>query len=188
MEKITERIITIVLVSIMTIFILLLLFGLNHERIKRNAPFSQEELLDNCKNLDVIKTGECLNKNVKTFFIYNESNVPNTFQDYKTHGGICSDWAKLYFTLSISLGYESEVIETKSHAFAFISDGLHGCVLDMKKIECGKNITKVVEDYVNNYVDDPTYRSAKELRENDSFRKLLIEATTQLNEDNKNGR
>jgi hypothetical protein len=48
-----------------------------------SIPNSQEEILNNCKNLDLFDTSECFKDNVKTFFKYTQSDIEVTFKDGK---------------------------------------------------------------------------------------------------------
>ncbi len=159
-----------------------IIFSITQLSGNKQTPNSIQEIIDDCQGLEVEETAKCLSVNVKTFFIYNKTNYPQNFGEIKTHGGLCNDWSKFYVNLSQSLGYESEIITTKeeTHAFAIISDGLKGCILDMKKVSCSNNISELVEDFIENYVEDPNHWTAEDLRNNTAYREALAQETKDL--------
>ncbi len=170
---------TLIIIGIFTIAFII--FSIVQLVESKPTPNSMQDIINDCKNLAVEETAECLRDNVKTFFIYNESNVPRSFQEIRNYGGICADWSKFYVNLSRSLGYKSEVRETRTHAVAYISDGLYGCILDQTaKVKCSDNITALIENFIDNYVDDPSIWSVEDLKNNSAYQEALIQATKDL--------
>jgi len=170
MKKTTEIITGIVLITVTVVLLAFFIIGMNYNRIRNNAPNSEYEIIERCGNLSVIPTGECLNKQIKSFFYYNKTEgvSPGTFQDIRTYGGICGDWARLYADLSLQLGYSGNKVPVGNHAFATISDRRNnGCILDMKDIICSENLSGLIEEYSKEFPakDIDMEQRRKDLRE-----------------------
>lgn len=114
----------------------------------------------NCTQLDVFTTSECLNKELKTWYKYNLSNVGKniSLETLKIEGGVCrhfTDWYKQSF---LNLGavelkgneinkirsndsvYLTEVIipagDQVNHVFLMVSSKYGECKLDNELINC----------------------------------------------------
>lgn len=100
-----------------------------------SVPNSQEEIINNCRNLDLINTSLCFRDNIKTFYNYSndnleyksingnyylversdswESSSPTNIKllDYlKENGGVCTEWSLLYFEICKKTNFDcSEV-------------------------------------------------------------------------------
>jgi len=117
--------------------------GLFDEKIK--IPNSEKEIIDNCKNLDLENSVDCLVKNVKKFYKYNYTNGIGDILDFnelKNNGGDCRDWAFLYERLgkglgltSTSYGLDRNGNGKSDHRFAIISNGSY-CIIDQTTYWC----------------------------------------------------
>ena len=131
------------------ILILLILFvelpqeeGISGEYIVN----SEQEIIENCSNLDLINTSYCLVDNVKTFYIYNETddNLKLTFDQLKERGGDCRNYAFLYERLGKELNFNVTTVRNDgvnglfdAHRYAVLWDEETYCRLDLiKKVEC----------------------------------------------------
>jgi len=108
-------------------------------------PYSEQEIINNCKNLDVVNASFCLRDNIKTFYLYNktEDSISLTFEELKERGGDCRNYAFLYERLGENLGFESTTRKWNglkdvfpSHRFAFLWDDKFYCKLNMLEVEC----------------------------------------------------
>jgi len=98
-------------------------------------PTSEREIVKNCEGLNLKKTAFCLVENIETFFVYNGSNIPESFNSLKEYGGICGDWADLYISLGDKLGFFTEsltmrITNIEGHRIAIISNDEGFCILD----------------------------------------------------------
>jgi len=107
---------------------------------------SQEEISDynQCNNLSLVKTSECLREYISTFYNYTiRSDKERTIEDIKKNGGDCYDYNKLYERLGKELGFDTYsyriALGDKFHRVALISDETGYCLLDqLHKIKCFK--------------------------------------------------
>ena len=117
--------------------------------LQKNIASGEQDILDNCANLKVDETAECLVTNVRTFFIYTKTDdsISLTFDQLKTNGGDCKDWSELYVRLSEELGFygttatmitEEDSINkiTYLHVIAFISNSDGYCMLSQENYIC----------------------------------------------------
>lgn len=125
----------------------------------RNVPVLKEvegrtEIVEVCSGLDLFKTAWCLNKNVKTFYSYNISNIGKvlTFDQLKVEGGVCEHYSALYQYLAEQLGYEGETIDffpsdlEIGHTFFIMYNKEGYCVLDQNaKPFCLNNLDESPE-------------------------------------------
>lgn len=94
--------------------------------------------IENCENLELVETAECLNRYVRSIFNYNvREDTIKSFDDIVENGGDCYDYSNLYVSMAKSLGYRGSVTafslnESTGHAFAIISDDNSYCVLDQR--------------------------------------------------------
>ena len=93
-----------------------------------------------CSNMSLIDTSLCLNKNIKTFFYYNISNIGKrlSFSQLKEEGGVCDHWVETYQGIADKLGFETQNIEIfpeeldVGHTFLIVFDETGYCLLDQK--------------------------------------------------------
>lgn len=105
-------------------------------------PNSEQEIIDNCKNLDLIETTFCLRDNIETFYYHEPTLESHTdFETLKEIGGDCYNWGIFIKDLAIKLNYDSEMIYVKDngelrHGFPIISNGEGYCKIDNLKVNC----------------------------------------------------
>ena len=105
---------------------------------------SQEKIVDynQCSNLNLEETSECLREYVSTFFNYTvRSDEIRSIEDIKENGGDCYDYNKLYERLGSELGFDTYsyriALGDSFHRIALISDETGYCLLDqLHKINC----------------------------------------------------
>lgn len=105
-----------------------------------------EKFPEDCSNLTLVKTAQCLNLQVKSFYVYNKSNqyVNMTEEKLKNEGGTCWAWADYYAEHAEELGFYTEkpvikIYKNTSgkliyHEFAVISDYSSYCVIDQNSV------------------------------------------------------
>ena len=132
------------------LILLLIWFNLPQEKIYEGENIkiveSEQEIIENCSNLDLINTSYCLVDNVKTFYIYNETddNLKLTFDQLKERGGDCRNYAFLYERLGKELNFNATTVRNDgvnglfdAHRYAVLWDEETYCRLDLiKKVEC----------------------------------------------------
>lgn len=109
---------------------------------------SEQEIIEDCSNLDLINTSYCLVDNVKTFYIYNKTddNLKLTFNQLKERGGDCRNYAFLYERLGKELGFDVTTVRNdgvkglyNAHRYAVLWDEETYCKLDLiKEVKCFK--------------------------------------------------
>jgi len=107
---------------------------------------TEQEIIEECSNLDLFDTCDCLRDNIETFFIYNitEDNISLSFSELKERGGDCRNWAFLYERLGEGLNFNVSTIKNggledvfNAHRYAVLWDNNSYCKLDMlKEIKC----------------------------------------------------
>lgn len=91
---------------------------------------------EQCRNLDLILTSECLHKEVSGFFNYTiRDDLDRTLQDIKTYGGDCYDYNLLYRKWLNNLGFNAELIQfdlnnETSHVITLAYTNNSYCILD----------------------------------------------------------
>jgi len=102
--------------------------------------------LSACSSDDFYNTSFCLNYYVNKIYKYNitEDNIDLGFQELKSRGGDCLDWAKFYKQEFTTRGYNSQIVkiqinETTNHAFVIANDEMKYCLLDQRLIICNLN-------------------------------------------------
>ncbi len=108
-------------------------------------PNSEQEIIDNCKNLTLEDSARCLRDEIKSFYIFNETDdtVNLTLDDIKRRGGDCRDYSFLYEKLAKGLGFNSTTIRHNgikdvhpAHRWAVVWDNETYCKLDQLKVNC----------------------------------------------------
>lgn len=113
----------------------------------QTIPYSEQEIINNCLNLDVVNSSLCLRDNVETFFIYNvtddEKARSMSFEEIKKIGTDCGGYAYFYKRLAENLGFESTTRKWEGlmdvfpgHRWAVIWDDQHYCRIDMLYVNC----------------------------------------------------
>jgi len=110
-------------------------------------PISEQEIINDCENLSLTETANCLKDNIKTFYFYNINNESYfDIETLKEKGGDCYNYAKLYEFLGEKLGYNSTTIRNNgienvqpAHRWAVIWDDKTNCKIDQLKVQCRQN-------------------------------------------------
>lgn len=108
-------------------------------------PASEQEIIDNCKNLSLEESAYCLRDEISSFYNYTKTNdsLKLTLEDIKLRGGDCRNYAFLYERLTKGLSLNATTNNYKSikdvcpgHRWAVIWDNETYCSLDMLKVRC----------------------------------------------------
>lgn len=85
-----------------------------------------------CSNLTLIGTAECLQRFVSTFYNYTvRIDTYKSLDNIKENGGDCFDYSNLYVEMAKSLGFKAETHKLPTHMFAVIYDETGYVVIDM---------------------------------------------------------
>lgn len=105
------------------------------------TPEFSPPILDNCMNLSLMKTSQCLRQYVNSIYKYNvtEDYKVLTIEELIKDGGDCKNWAELYVELIKRTGYYGktttiDVSGKYAHRFAVISSTEGYCVLDQTNL------------------------------------------------------
>jgi len=118
-------------------------------------PKTEEEIVNNCKLLNLRETAQCLVENVGTFYNYTitDDKLNLTLQDIQSRGGDCRDYALLYDRLAIKLNVKSTTRTYQgikeimaSHRWAIIYDDYEYCKLDQMRVSCYKSKKAIKND------------------------------------------
>jgi len=120
---------------------LLITFPIQEKQEIRNyISENEKEIIDNCFNLSIVDTSECLVDSINPFYFYNltDDKEELTIDDLKQRGGDCKDWSELYAKLGRELGFYSRnfVIRTReevSHQIAVLSNKYAYCLIDSSR-------------------------------------------------------
>ncbi len=130
------------------LLILVLLVGCQTEQLpEKILQYNFEtHVIDNklyCQGMDLFKTVQCLNRIVTDGFKYKITNddLKLSFQELKSNGGDCKNWAEFYIEQSERNGFETEynqhnVKEGIGHAYAKVYDKTGYCIIDQKYYWC----------------------------------------------------
>jgi len=108
---------------------------------------SELEIIENCRNMSLEDSAECLVSAIKPFYIYNvtDDKIKLNISQLKERGGDCRNWAFLYQRLGKDLGFNTTTVKNggvkglyNAHRYAVIWDGSGSyCKLDMiNKVKC----------------------------------------------------
>lgn len=110
----------------------------------KKIPQTEQDIIEDCKDLDVIETANCLRDNVATFYYYNDSNlnVPlkdMDFEKLKNEGGVCRHFSKFYEKWAVELGFIAKHITQLpevAHGYSQIIDPIENdyCILDQNNL------------------------------------------------------
>ena len=111
-------------------------------------PNSEQEIVDNCKNLNLTESAFCIRDNVKLFYNYSLTDeIYSDFNSLKVNGGNCYHYANLYTELAKQLGFNSEIRHYDwkknvfyGHRMAFMWDDEKYCKLDLLNVYCDDRI------------------------------------------------
>lgn len=100
---------------------------------KTNTLWFYESVIP-CKTDNLQETANCIKDKVKT--IYNYHSTADTFKtndEIIANGGDCLDYASLYESLAVMLGYNASVIvrHQEGHAITIMTDGKTVCELNL---------------------------------------------------------
>jgi len=118
-------------------------------------PTTEEEIINNCKLLNLKETAQCLVENIGTFYNYTitDDKINLTIKDIQEVGGDCRDYAFLYKRLAQGLNVKattrtyqgiSEIMA--AHRWAVIWDDYEYCKLDQMKVSCYKSKKAIKND------------------------------------------
>lgn len=106
---------------------------------------TKEIIIENCKELNLEDTANCLTSNLNTFYKYRiiSDSVHLTFEQLITNGGDCVEWSRLINEMALELGFNSEinkvVLSGKGHSafhnFVTISNDEGWCLVTTGKEE-----------------------------------------------------
>ena len=147
----------LIIVLVILVFILGFSLSQNLERIdldtinfvSKDIPDSKNDIVNDCKNLGLEETADCLRDNIKTFYKYTitDDALSLSFEEIKEKGGDCRNYAFLYEALGTDLGFDSSTIAYKgiygvspSHRFGIIWDDEKYCKLNLLNVECRDRI------------------------------------------------
>ncbi len=108
------------------------------------VPNSEQEILDNCKDLDLEKTAYCIRDNIKLFYFHDPTLEAHTdFETLKEKGGDCYNWGIFIVRVGNNLNFDSEMVYVKEngiekHGFPLISNGQGYYIIDNLNIYGGK--------------------------------------------------
>ena len=119
------------------------------EELNASVAESEQEIINNCSNLDVVNTSNCLVSHIKTIFIYNvtddEKAKTMSFEEIKKRGTDCGGYAYLYMRLGNSLNFNATTVRNNgvkglfsAHRYAVIWDDKNYCRIDQLKVGCFK--------------------------------------------------
>lgn len=144
-EIILELILIIILIGLLTLlFILGSFYYSNNLKFKpKNIPNSEEEIINNCRDLSLVDSAYCLKSNVKTFYNYSVTNESyNDVCTIQKIGGDCYNYAKLYENLGEKLNLNSVSYHIENgktdHRITIISNEEGYCILDLMNVVCFK--------------------------------------------------
>lgn len=92
---------------------------------------------NDCNNLSVSDTSECLREKLGGFYKYNISNIGKsmTLNEIKSQGAVCSQFSGWYVDNAMKLGFNAKnftirLNESTTHMFAVISKNNTYCIVD----------------------------------------------------------
>jgi len=177
--KLKITILTIILILIILLIGILLGFNLKNCDIKEDTgiikavieevgeivkppliiPNNEDELINNCDipNASISKKMNCVEDYVNTFYKYNstDDNMVLSFEELKSQGGDCRNWARLYERIGKAYDYEVKIeslfvkeIEIEMHGVikkgnlhhtvTIISNEEGFCLASNNLIKCGE--------------------------------------------------
>lgn len=111
---------------------------------KGYSSFSEEEIIENCKDLDLEKTSKCLRDNVKPLFNYViRSDEIRSLDEIIENGGDCFDYSMLYYRMAKELGFSVDTLTTggirgviAGHRLTILWDEDNYCKIDQLSVKC----------------------------------------------------
>ena len=95
-----------------------------------------------CQDKDLEDTAHCLNHWVNSFYKYNltDDSINLTLEQLKERGGDCNDWAKLYYSKAIELGFKAKFVDIilnhEGHRYTVMYNEHGYCSLDQIDVHC----------------------------------------------------
>lgn len=130
----------------MIIGVLLFVIGYLSAMFVYNLPSNTNltsEVKDNCDNISLFLTADCLNNQVKSFFKYNITNINKemNLSELKELGGVCWHYSQYYYDNINSNKFYKKMIsmdidEKSAHMVTLISDETGYCILDQSNYNC----------------------------------------------------
>lgn len=105
------------------------------------VPESRQDIVDRCINLPKKESAECIVANVKTFYKFNITSNPKSFDELMKNGGDCLDYSQFYASLAEDLGLDYhytwlDIADGKKHQIVIIYDKTGYCFLDNTFYSC----------------------------------------------------
>ena len=114
----------------------------NPQQELKNITASEQEIIENCRNLTFDYTSKCLIENIKPFYKFKDipDNETLTFEELRDEGGDCREWSFLYERLGKELNFNTYTFGIEGHRFAVIQS-INGsrqgyCILDQTQSKC----------------------------------------------------
>jgi len=143
---ITNKKIDYLLVIIITLVILeiclitIIVHDYFNQEIREEINITEESIINECKNLSLNSTANCLAKNIRKIYKYVKTDddlAKNmTFEETKELGNDCGGYAYLYERLAEKLEFEAKTVHVPRHRFAVISRNGSFCILNMMDVKC----------------------------------------------------
>jgi hypothetical protein len=104
---------------------------------------------NNCSDLSMEDTANCLNKELRSFYTYNTSNIGKdlSLDELKVQGGVCSHAADWYYqNINNSTKYKAKYVylnaigNSTAHIFVVMYSLEGYCVLDQELRVCNKYV------------------------------------------------
>jgi len=127
----------------LALFLIIILYP-NSPLEEIEGEYLEQEIIENCKNMNLFDTSNCISSSISKIFFYNLSNQnistnAMSFSKLKEEGGTCKHYNKYIEQIGESLGFSSEhktLLPEIKHGFSILYDNKTKdyCVLDMNKL------------------------------------------------------
>lgn len=153
---------TLIWVSVLIILVFIFGFGASQlynefKKVEKydftpdTIPNSEQEILENCKNLNLTDSAFCLRDNIRLFYNFTSTDdkiaEEMTLQEIQKVGGDCGVYSYLYSRLGEGLGFNATTTKYNgvkgifySHRWAILWDSTHNCCIDQLSVKCRANI------------------------------------------------
>lgn len=159
-KNINKLSLSLLILGIVFIFIGIFIFVSGKESVK-NEPTSFEDIINDCKNLDLEDTSICFRDNIKTFFKYDNDGVEihydksikyyvssntffisndtsDVFNYLRENGGECEEWTMFYEILFENTNYNYSKVYEDNHVYNLIKSDKEICLIDQLNVRCYK--------------------------------------------------
>lgn len=142
MDKLLILMITIGIISLFTLGFCASQIYNKYDSINR---LTSTNVKNNCNNLSLDMTANCLNNQLKLFFKYNITNLDRemNLSELKELGGVCWHYSQFYYdNIDTTRFFREKIIMDTSnestHQITIISDKTGYCILDQTNYNCVK--------------------------------------------------